>query len=450
MSLLNPNPAYSLSELNAAVREVLELSFPAAVWVVAEIAEVRSQANGHCYLGLVEKRNNTVVAQMKATIWSTVYRSLAPRFEKATGERLKAGMQILLSVIVSFHEVYGLSLNIRDIDPSYSLGEMARRRRETLERLQKEGLTERNKTLPLPLVPQRIAVISSATAAGYGDFINHLEQNPEGYAIDAELFQAILQGEAAEASLLSALAGIASQADRFDAVVIIRGGGAQLDLNCFDSYRLAAAIARCPLPVFTGIGHERDDTVADIVAHTKLKTPTAVAEFLLSRLRDFGARVLQARQRLLELARGRVREEDQRLRLRAQQVLNLLTRRFHDEQLRLNAASHQLKQGVGAAIHRSRNRLALDANRLGAGTRGLLQTRQSQLTHLGQAVRLLDPVNVLRRGYSITYHRQGALKDAAELRKGDIITTRLYNGFIKSMVEEDDAQQGTDLFKSNH
>ncbi|MGC2063471.1 MAG: exodeoxyribonuclease VII large subunit [Thermodesulfovibrionales bacterium] len=432
---------YSLSELNAAVRETLELTFPDAVWVIAEIAEARSNPKGHCYLELVEKRDNTIIAQIKANAWSYTYRSIAPRFEKATGERLRAGMQVLLSVNVTFHEVYGLSLNIRDIDPTYSLGEMARRKRETIERLKKEGLTDLNKSLPLPLVPQRIAVISSSTAAGYGDFINHLATNPNGYRIYHALFQAILQGQEAEASILASLAGIRKKIAGFDAVVIIRGGGSQLDLSCFDSYSLAAEVARFPIPVITGIGHERDDTVIDIVAHTKMKTPTAVAEFLLSGMRDFEDRVVSAQRRLTELARGMLRDEGHRLKIMAQHITYLLTKRFHAEHKRLNTVTHGLKQETGTVINMNRNRLSLNMTRLGSGLRGSLQTQQSRLKHLEQAVRHLDPVNVLRRGYSITYHRNRAAKDTEDINKGDVITTRLYNGSIKSTVEEKDAQQ---------
>lgn len=441
---------YRLSELNAAVRETLELTFPDAVWVIAEIAEARSNPKGHCYLELVEKRDSTIIAQMKAAIWSYTYRSLAPRFEKATGERLRAGMQVLLSVSVTFHEVYGLSLNVRDIDPTYSLGEMARRKRETIERLKKEGLTDLNKSLPLPLVPQKIAVISSSTAAGYGDFVNHLEQNSGGYRVYHALFQSTLQGQEAEASILASLGEIRKKAERFDAVVIIRGGGSQLDLSCFDSYTLAAEVARFPIPVITGIGHERDDTVIDLVAHTKLKTPTAVAEFLLSGMRTFEDRVAAARRKLTERAGRMLRDEGHRIRLVAQQIAHLAEKRFHDERKKLDAVTHGLKQGAGAVINLNSNRLALDMAGLVSAARAAIQARDSRLKHLEQAVRLLDPVNVLKRGYSITYHNKRAAKDSADISTGDVIITRLYHGSIKSTVEEKDAQQGTDLFKSHN
>ncbi len=438
MNILSEVHTYSLSELNSSIRETLELSFPSAVWVIAEIAEARSNPKGHCYLELVEKRDNTVIAQVKANIWSSVFRTISPKFEKATGERLKAGMQILLSVNVTFHEVYGLSLNIRDIDPAYSLGEMARKKKEIIERLKKEGLTDLNKSLLLPLVPQRIAVISSSTAAGYGDFINHLVYNPAGYRVYHTLYQSSMQGQEAEASITASLEDIRKRLAFFDAVVIIRGGGSQLDLSCFDGYSLAAAVARFPIPVITGIGHERDDTVTDIVAHTRMKTPTAVAEFLLSGMRDFEVRLLSAQQRLTDLAKDMLKDEGHRLELLAQGISHLLTRRFHDEHKRLNTLIHGLRQGTGDVININRNRLYLGVNRLGAGIRAYLQAQGSRLKHLEQAVRLLDPINVLKRGYSITYHRSRAVKDFEQVSRGNLIITKLYKGSIKSTVEEKD------------
>jgi exodeoxyribonuclease VII large subunit len=438
MDLFSEVHTYSLSELNSSIRETLELSFPSAVWVIAEIAEARNNPKGHCYLEIVEKRENTIIAQVKANIWASAFRSISTKFEKATGERLKAGMQVLLSVNVTFHEVYGLSLNIRDIDPAYSFGEMARKKRETLERLKKEGLTDLNKSLLLPLVPQRIAVISSSTAAGYGDFINHLACNPGGYRVYHTLYQSAMQGQEAEASIIASLADIRKKIAFFDAVVIIRGGGSQLDLSCFDGYGLAAAVARFPIPVITGIGHERDDTVTDMVAHTRMKTPTAVAEFLLSGIRDFEVRLLSAQQRLVDLAKDMLKDEGHRLELLGQDISHILARRFHDEHKRLSTLIHGLRQGTGDVININRNRLYLGVSRLGSGIRAYLQAQESRLTHLEQAVHLLDPINVLKRGYSITYHGNRIVKDCEQVSKGDRIVTKLYNGSITSTVEEKD------------
>ena len=259
-------PVFTLSELNTAIKATLELAFPEMVWVVAEISEIRHNSKGHCYLELVEREEEETLAQIRANIWAYTFRNLASKFEKATGESLKQGMKVLLQVTVTFHEVYGLSLNVKDIDPTYSLGELAKKKREVIARLTKEGLINLNKQIHLSLVPQRIAVISSETAAGYGDFINHLDDNPYGYKIFYTLYQSLMQGQEAEASIIAALKQIREHIKLHDAVVIIRGGGSQIDLSCFDTYSLAVEVAKFPLPVITGIGHERDDTVVDLVA----------------------------------------------------------------------------------------------------------------------------------------------------------------------------------------
>lgn len=432
--------AYSLSELNSAIKETIETTFPETVWVVAEISECRAHKKGHCYLELVEKRGEMLVAQIKANIWAYTYRSLSQKFEKATEETLKAGMQVLLSVDVTFHEVYGLSLNIKDIDPTYSLGEMARKKRETIEKLKKEGLIDLNKQLPLPLVPQRIAVISSSSAAGYGDFVNHLERNPYGYKVHHTLYQAIMQGAETEESILVALELIRDRAGDYDAIAVIRGGGSKIDLSCFDSYRLAAEVAGFCLPVITGIGHERDDTVVDLVAHTRLKTPTAVAEFLISGMREFEERLLEGQRRLTRLAGEMIREEGHRLRYLAQHISHQSTKRFHDEHRRLHMTIHNLRLGSGNVIHDNMKRLSLGITRLGACTKSYLQEQGSRLQAMGQALRLLDPVNILKRGYSITYFRGKAVTDAKVVKEGDIIITKLYDGSIKSTVEEKNGQ----------
>ena len=283
----NNRTTYSLYELNNIIKSAIGYALPDTYWVVAEIADIKLNQKGHCYLELVEKEDSKIIAQVKANIWAYEYRKLSLKFQAVTNESLRPGMKVLLLVAVTFHEVYGLSLNVKDIDPSYTMGEMALKKREVIERLTKEGLMELNKSLSLPIVPQRIAVISSPTAAGYGDFFDHLDNNPYGYKFIHILFPALMQGAEAEQSIISALRKVRQKRDLFDVLVIIRGGGSVIDLNCFDSYNLASQVAQLPLPVITGIGHEKDDTVVDMTAHTKMKTPTAVAEFLISGLRSF-------------------------------------------------------------------------------------------------------------------------------------------------------------------
>ncbi len=431
---------FRLYELTTAIRETVELSFPDTILLVAEISELRCTSKGHCYLELVEREDDQTIAQIRANIWANSYRDISRKFEKATGETLKKGMEVLISVNVTFHEVYGLSLNIRDIDPTYSLGEMARRKKEVIEKLNREGIINLNKEIPLPLVPRRIAVISSSTAAGYGDFVNHLESNPFGYRIHHELYQSLMQGQEAESSIVASLDMIRTKTEFYDAVVIIRGGGSQIDLSCFDSYTLASGIARFPLPVITGIGHERDDTVADIVAHTKCKTPTDVAQVIISVVRSFEERVLEARQNIMQLTKEIIKEERHRVSLISTQFGHIVVKAFHTEHNRLHSSVHKLIHGTSTTAHDCMNILIRCVGEIKSGARLFFQSRDTRLKQLEQAMTLLDPANVLKRGYSITYFKDKVIREPGEVLGGDIITTRLYGGLIKSRVEEQDGQ----------
>lgn len=428
-------PVFTLSELNTAIQATIELAFPESVWVVAEISEIRCNSKGHCYLELGEREEEETIAQIRANIWAYTFRSIATKFERATGESLKQGMKVLLQVNVTFHEVYGLSLNIKDIDPTYSLGEMARKKREIIDRLTKEGLITLNKQIHLPLVPQRIAVISSRTAAGYGDFINHTDDNPYGYKIFHTLYHSSMQGQEAGASIISALRKIKEHRDLYDAVVIIRGGGSQIDLSCFDTYGLAVEVAQFPLPVITGIGHERDDTVIDIVAHTKLKTPTAAAEFLLSGMSSFEERLLNAQGTLIHLIEESMKEETHRFQYLVQQFRHIVRDRFSGEMQSIETVLHALIHGTTQSLNSSHNRLEFAMSRIVGGLNILSQQQENRIKHCDQAIRFLDPVNVLKRGYSITYLKEKALKDSADLQEGDIIRTKVYKGTVRSRVE---------------
>lgn len=297
----------TLRELQLRVKEVLEGAFALPVWVSAEIAEIKLNRSGHCYLELVEKGgdNGVPTAQARAVIWRSHYPRIAGYFEAETGQRLDAGIRILAKVLVSYHEIYGFSLQITDIDPAYTLGDMERQRQQTIAQLQQEGVWEMNRQVPMPAVVQRVAVVSSAGAAGYQDFLKELARSPYRFALT--LFEAYMQGAAAEESIVRALCAIAARQEEFDAVVIIRGGGSRSDLNCFNAYRLCAHVAQFPLPVVTGIGHDKDTSVADMVAHTALKTPTAVAGWLVERMETLegwlDAAALQLHDGVLRLAR---------------------------------------------------------------------------------------------------------------------------------------------------
>ncbi|TAN39852.1 MAG: exodeoxyribonuclease VII large subunit [Nitrospirae bacterium] len=402
----------SLSELNGLIKAAITGGLPDTYWVVAEIADIKQNQKGHCYLELVEKKEHTTVAQIRATIWVYEYRAISSRFLKATSEALRQGMKVLFLASVSYHEVYGLSLGIRDIDPTYTLGEMARKKKEVIERLRKEGLLDLNKARELPLLPRRIAVISSPTAAGYSDFFRHLDQNPYGYWFGHTLFPALMQGPEAEGSILGALRSIQEKSASFDLVVIIRGGGSVIDLNCFDSYALAAGVAAFPLPVITGIGHEKDDTVVDLVAHTRMKTPTAVAEFLISGARSFEQRVLELERRVIQQAGELLRSNRLKLNSYAQKLLLV--------PMRLTSVF--------------RNRLLTLQREVLALLKQRFQDETSGLNRMEQAVRHLDPANVLKRGYSITTCRGKLVREASELRAGAAIETTLHKGTVTSIV----------------
>lgn len=408
------NQHFTLYEISSNIRTVLEQSFPEACWITAEIADLKLNQKGHCYLELLEKRDGKTIAQMKATIWAYDYRKIAHKFQKATEEPLRQGMNILFLAEITFHEVYGLSLNIKDIEPSYTLGEMARKKREIIERLRREGVIDLNKAIPMPDVPQRIAVISSPTAAGYMDFFKQLDNNPYGYVFTHILFPSVMQGPETEKSVIDCLQQIKKKKSGFDIVVIIRGGGSVIDLNWFDSYPLALEITGFPLPVITGIGHEKDDTVADIVAHTKMKTPTAVAEFLISGMNNFEASVLDLYDRM--------RTTVQRLLKDADHDLAVLSQKLSFVPLRTTA-----EHG---------GRILLMIGELKAIGRRRMQEESSRLNSLDQALRHLDPANVLKRGYSITRHKGKIVRDAKELKKWAVIETRLLHGNVTSIVQE--------------
>lgn len=412
-NIFSERPALSLSQLNGLIKSAIANTLPDQYWVIAEIADLKLNQKGHCYLDLVEKEGNAAIAQIKANIWAYEYRAISNRFRKTTNEPLKQGMKILFLASILFHEVYGLSLNIKDIDPTYTMGEMARKKKEVIAQLRKEGIIDKNKALELPLVPQRIAVISSPTAAGYQDFFNHLDNNPYGYRFVHILFPALMQGQEAEGSIIKALTAIRITKSSFDLVVIIRGGGSVTDLNCFDSYPLAAEVAGFPLPVVTGIGHEKDDTVVDIAAHTKMKTPTAVAEFLISGMRNFEESILGLENRIVTSAEQLLRNERQKLAFFAHR-LSLIPIRL-------------------TTVHK--NRLVLIQRDMRSHLRQRLQNEQSRLSSAEQAIRHLDPADVLRRGFSITRLKGKILRDTVLLKNGVSIETQLQNGTFTSIVQ---------------
>ena len=351
----------SLYELNTLVRRGLEQAMPEAYWIQAELSDVRHNANGHCYLEFVQKdeRMGQLIAKARGMIWNQVFALLRPYFEEETGQRFTNGLKVLVQVSVQFHELYGYSLTVLDIDPTYTIGDMARRRREIILQLQEEGVLTLNKELPMPVLPQRIAVISSATAAGYEDFCHQLENNPYGFAFSTELFAAFMQGAQVEQSILNALEAIHNRIHEFDVVVIIRGGGATSELSSFDSYLLAAACAQFDLPILVGIGHERDETVLDAVAHVRVKTPTAAAEWLIDRIAQSALRLNELTKRIKDGVQIRIAAEYSALERYRNRLPAQVIRRLSSERSRIAFADDRLRSSSRTFLIHQKHRLAL-------------------------------------------------------------------------------------------
>ena len=425
----------SLYELNALVRQSVRLSMPDAYWVQAELSDVRTNYSGHCYLEFVQKdpKSNALLAKARGIVWSNVFRELKPYFERETGQAFVAGLKVLVRVTVDFHELYGYSLTVSDIDPTYTLGDMAKRRREILQRLEEEGVLTLNKELELPELTQRIAVISSPTAAGYGDFCDQLERNAFGFVFYTKLFPAVMQGEQVEASIIRALNRINAGHGRWDVVVIIRGGGATSDLSGFDTYELATNCAQFPIPIITGIGHERDDTVIDKVAHTRVKTPTAAAEFLINHLRETADRLEAYASFFYQEVPEWLGQQKERLERWVARIPARVQMRIQNEGFRQERLVKRVHLAWQARMMRETYRLQLDG-RLNVALQSRLQREGGRLQLLEQQVRAASPELLLQKGYSITLKNGKAVTDASALHPGDEVVTRVAKGEFKSKV----------------
>lgn len=381
---------YSLIELCEQIDEVLSAELAESYWVRAEIASLTER--GHCYMELVEKaRNNSIAAKVRATCWSHVYHLLAAYFANETGQALSVGMQVLLQVEVSFHAVYGLSLNVLGIDPTFTLGDMARQRQQTIQRLQEDGVMEMQKALEMATLPRRVAVISAADAAGYGDFCHQLESNNGGFLFRTRLFPAIMQGEQSPMSIISALESIAASAEDYDVVVIVRGGGATTDLRNFDDYSLAFHCANFPLPIIAGIGHTRDVSIVDMVVHTSVKTPTAAAEWLINSMQ-----------------------------MQAEKIGELYMR---------------LQRAAQHAVSQQNNRLASLWQSLRFATQRRVQKQRLQLELWNKTIALHSPERIYQMGYSLTTANGKIVKSIHDVKAGEELMTHTADGVIRSIVE---------------
>ena len=444
----------TLFELNSLVREVLECEMPDEYWVEAELSECR-ESRGHCYLELIQKdeRNATPIAKASAKCWANKWMLIRPYFERTTGQRLHAGMKVLLKVYAQFHEAYGFSWIVTDIDPTYTLGDMARKRQEIIRQLKEEGVFDLQKELQLPLFCQRIAVISSETAAGYGDFCNQLADNPYGFQFTTWLFPAIMQGEGVEQSIIAALEKIyASQGDRyavrsdnltaylspcedFDCVVIIRGGGATSDMSGFDTLALAENVANFPLPIITGIGHDRDESILDMVSHTRVKTPTAAASLLIDHLKAVLDVLNDSQDTIVHYAQQKLTTLNTRLSTLQEAIPRLFSVMKTRQEALLDTYYQRLLSGIQQKTLTAGGDIRTLEQRLVTALDRKLTSQRHQMELMEEKLRMLDPALLLKRGYSITLKDGKVLKDATILQQGDEIETRLAQGTIHSTVK---------------
>ena len=413
---MTTRPHITLVELQRRIKMTLSEQFALPVWVSAEVADLKVNYSGHCYLELIEKdhksENGVPTAQVRAVIWRSSYSRIAAYFEAETGQRLAPGIRILAQVLISYHELYGLSLQITDIDSAYTLGEMEQQRQKTIARLQEEGVWEMNRAVPMPLLVQRLAVISSAQAAGYQDFCKELGRS--GYRFDLTLFDAVMQGTAAEESILMALGRVAEQQEEFDAVVIVRGGGSTTDLNCFNAYRLSSHVAQFPLPVLTGIGHDKDQSVVDMVAHLPLKTPTAVAGWLIERMSSIEGWLEGAAQQLHDITTTRMREAELRLEQQLGDVRRLTMERTIQEKLRLEAAERLLPERIET----------------------LLRFEQQRLERAEEVIESRSPQQILKLGFAILRGEERAIRTTEELKQHTRLKVELSDGITEINLKQ--------------
>ncbi|HUV01409.1 MAG TPA: exodeoxyribonuclease VII large subunit [Bacteroidales bacterium] len=450
----------SLSELQLIIKDSLYLALPDMYWVAAEISEIKENYAGHCYLELVEKHpdDKNIRARAKAVIWGNRYRFLKSFFENITGQPLREGLKILVKTKIEYHEIYGLSLVISDIDPAFTMGEMAVKRQMIIKRLEEEGVFTMNRELDFPVIPQKIAVISSRNAAGYTDFINHLTQNNFGYVFYTALIETAMQGNDTEAGVINALDKIASKGDLFDLVVIIRGGGSQTDLSWFDNYNIAYHITQFPLPVITGIGHEKDLSVTDMVAFQSLKTPTAVAGYLIecmnnadNQLNEMSLEIIDKARIIVEDNKRRIETSRMKLIPVARMWISEIKEQLSDMKLEMiNFGKEFISRAVQTPSNQKarldsasktffeRNHAGLKLNKqyLISFTVNSLHGNNIKITMLENSLKILNPVNVLRRGYTITSINGKILKSSAQVRKEDLIDTQFSDGSVKSRVFE--------------
>jgi exodeoxyribonuclease VII large subunit len=448
----------SLAELQLIIRDALYTSLPGMYWVSAEISEIKENYSGHCYLELIDKAagEGNIKAKARAIIWANRYRMLKPFFENATGESMKEGMKVLMKVTLEYHEVYGLSLIVSDIDATYTVGEMVLRRLQIIRRLENEGVIEMNKEHPFPPVPRRIAIVSSKNAAGYTDFIRQLQGNINGYVFYTALFDSVMQGSETSKSLINALDRISENIELFDVIVVIRGGGSQTDLSWFDNYDIAFYMTQFPLPIITGIGHEKDMTVVDLVANISVKTPTAVADLLINKMVESESHIINlaieivwSSEDVIENFNNKIGTLCRDLTPAAKMIVSNIQEKLSKVKIGLisngkdNIAKaigyplsqfSRLESVTNATLRKNESLLAESITNVTSLTQTMLKQKKDKIAEVSLILKIIDPSNVLKRGFTITLLRGKILKSSNQLTKDDLIDTQFSDGFVKSKV----------------
>lgn len=404
---------FSLSQVAKSIQKTLAERYGSAYWVKAEMNKLNHYSHsGHCYPDLVEKKDGKVIAEMRSILWKSDFQVINQRFLEILNEPLKDGVAVLLLVSISFDPIYGMSLRILDIDPSFSLGELAREKQESIARLQKERIFDANKRLKFPVLPKRLAIISVETSKGYADFLKIIDNNPYNYKFEYRLFPALLQGDKAVQSIVEQLYTISSLMEEFDAVAIIRGGGGEIGLSCYNNYDLAKEIATFPLPVLTGIGHSTNETVSEMVAFKNAITPSELADLLIQRFHEFAVPVLEAEEYLKT------------------QIGEYLT----EKKMAIEQASRQFQLASGNLIGIETSKLSTFRSSLQLLARQHLRTESKALESLEKQVRLLSPENVLKRGFSLSYQNGEVIKSKHQIDTSVPLVTKLHDGEVKSTI----------------
>lgn len=449
----------SLLQLNNLIKNSIKLNFDSNYWVVAEISDFKVNYSGHCYLELIQKNetDTSIVAKARAMIWATAYRMLSAYFESETGNKLTVGIKVLVSVTVEFHELYGMSLVIKDIDPVYTIGENEKKRQDIIKRLKDEGVFDMNKQTYLPVIPKNIAIISSENAAGYLDFMEHLENNVYNFKFHTKLFNASMQGESTETSVVNALDRIFAYEHIFDLVVIIRGGGSKSDLGWFDNYWIAYNISQFPIPIITGIGHEQDDTIADMVAFMRLKTPTAVADFIIEKCLDFKTQVSNYENYIYEYANNLITTNKQELHSSIEHFKIYVENYIEKSAFKLNNLNKDFSNTVSKLVKLKNNELSVFSEILDSKIKFIFKLKNIEISQQIRKIKLLSkhnisfsknelenvennlnnlsPQNILKRGFSVTRLNGKAIKSIKQLQRGAQLETLLYDGKVKSTVD---------------